>query len=162
MKKWGFVFLLLFLIPLISADVIFPFLQELYLSYIYGWLFIPIVIIESLIVYIFLRKYEFNFWKSLGITTIANVISAIVGFILSANEKFAGAIEFYKGDWILSEFAWIAILILVILTIIIEAIPFYIFIKKKSKKPIAESFIISLTINIVSYVLILVWVIFYH
>jgi len=152
MKKWWIALLGILLMPFAKADVIMPFLPVFYSS-LALFLFIPVVFIEGAIAYFLLKKYKVKFWYLILVFFIANLVSTLVGFLLSMNEFFATAIGIYGS---LNVYNPIAVLILAILTILIEAVVIYLFLKKKIKNPVSKSINISLVVNVVSYLLIIV------
>lgn len=144
----------LILIPLVRADVIVsaPSLTELFGSGGIVIFLIPIILIEGIIAYFFIKKIfnlKISFWYTLLIFLTANVISAIIGFLISPAipssrytasmfELFIHVIPFYFA------------------TSIVEFPIIYQFIKNKTSYATTDSLKISLFVNIFSYALILI------
>jgi len=165
MNKLYFISVLIFLIiPFISADVAIPLLP---LGIEYGiLLLIPIIIVETLIGY-FLVKRIYKFAVSFGILflifSIMNIITYFVGFLLMSYFQFnvleqgSSGISGNSAPLIFENLFILKYLFLLILTSVIEWPGIYFGIKKKTENPWVKSMYISLLVNLVSYILMLLF-----
>lgn len=132
MKKyfvWG---LALILLPFISADLIVPLTFEM------KDLFPLVIVVEFIAFWLLTNKLfniKLNFWKSLLIIVVANLVTSVIGLFISISILSAGIAVAY------------------VLSIIFEFGIYWLFLAGPKIKTITL-FWISLLVNFVSYLLI--------
>jgi hypothetical protein len=138
----------LIFLPFVAADTYMPALMNIY-GLIGIILLIPIVLVESIVTYFVLKynKIDLKFGYDALMVACANIVSTIIGFILSflilwgSKDPRATIIMLYPA-FILSAFTEFPIIGL--------------FLRKKCKNPWIKSLQLSFLINFVSYTLILI------
>lgn len=123
---WG----LIFILPLVSADIIVPFTTYT------GSLF-PIIFIAELILFYLLMNKAFNiktgFWRAALIVFIANLVTSIIGIFIPVYRNFM-------------TMFWIAF----ILTLVIEYLVLILFFLKREASKLSL-FLVNLAMNVLSY-----------
>jgi len=81
LKRWFFIFMVLGLLApsYAFANLCIPLVVVLWPIMI--WAIIPIIIIESIVLY---QQVEITFWHSAGITSAANIVSTLIGIPITA------------------------------------------------------------------------------
>ena len=150
MKKrcWSILILsICFLIPLVSADLITPYLYKIYGLSLTAYL-IPIVLVESLVAYLFLKKIEgVRFWHLLLVFLAANIVSAVIGIIFSFTSPGYQLIGSYRGVVGLGEGFVLGFFLLYIFSSIIEFPFLHFYLRKKSEKPFTRALVLSFLVK---------------
>lgn len=147
---WSIIVFLLML-PSVKADVYFPILSEIYGHQVMG-LIIPIILLEGYILYLLLKKYgvKMSFLHCQLVFLTANIVSSILGLIVSPLLTFGG-----KGSFTVNSL--LMIIPAYFITVIAEFPIIFLFLKKRISNSVVSSILISLLVNVFSYVLIFLW-----
>lgn len=152
MERRGLIFFtgLILLAITVRADIYFPILYELYF-YSAFVLFIPIFIVEWLIFRALLKRFYENFkwYAPLLVILAANIVSSLVGLALTELIRIPRAYD-----------SLFLIIPACILTIIVEFPVLYWYLRNKIEVPAKLAILSSLLINIISYLIIYLLLLF--
>ncbi len=141
----------LFMIPLVRADIAVPYLESFYRVQAL-FLLIPIILLEGIFAYYLFKKsynLEMKFWYPLVIFLVANIVSTLLGAL------FAGDIlPFGFGSWIIESLLLIPAYLI---SSLVELPIIYLFMRKKTEEAWKVSSITSFLANLLSYLLIIVF-----
>lgn len=143
MKKLALLAALLALIPFARADIITPLDR-------YTLPFIPVIILlETIILWLFIRKDNFSFWRALFACTAANLVTSFIGLF------FPVFGETGRGSGLMFSTAgiWVWVLVALVLSWLIEFVIWLPFYKKYENK--LKLFAFSFVANLASYILVL-------
>tara|TARA_Y100000310_G_C20654160_1_gene801116 strand:- start:257 stop:715 length:459 start_codon:yes stop_codon:yes gene_type:complete len=138
----------LFSITTVSADVYTPYLGQIYGISITIFL-IPIILIEGIATYFLLKKLynlEIKLWHILIVFLIANILSALIGFIFSG--------FFPIGSRTVTPNRSLLLALAFFISSLVEFPIIYAFLRKKTREALKISVFSSFLVNLISYIMI--------